>query len=476
MKEKFCKQLELQFQKTVKQYALIGSQERILVGVSGGSDSTALLYLLCSMIEITRLVVVYVDHGLRPKEVVQEKAYLQSLCQRLGIPCYFEVVAVKRQARKEKQSLEEAGRVLRYQCFQKIAAREKCQKIAVGHTADDQVENFFLRLFRGTGVRGIRGMHYSSGNLIRPILGFHKRQLQEYLSAKDISWVEDSSNTDSRFLRNRIRRELLPFLTKRFTTAVNKKILQFMAIAAEEDSFLDNEAEKIWPTLVEEEQDPFALVIAIDSLLREHIALQRRVIERCCWQMRAEARFDQIRKILSSAAEKKNRELHLADGLRVEVTKKTLRFHRPLRQGQKRGSGRPAVRSFSFSVPATGVYNIPQNRKKIEIQFVIENTKNLRNVFNKNSLAITFDTLSFPLTIRTPVAGDIFVPCNREGSKKISRFLAEKKIAPAQRLCWPLIIKDKEIIAVAGMEIADRYKVTSATKTVLVISYTTVTL
>ncbi|HIP83288.1 MAG TPA: tRNA lysidine(34) synthetase TilS, partial [Desulfocapsa sulfexigens] len=229
--------------------SLISDDTSLIIGVSGGADSMALLHILSVLFPATRRIAVYVDHGLRPDETDAEKSLVQKQAK---ICCAnFETVAVDVQGEiiKNKCSLEEAARILRYQALEDIRIKYKSTTIAVGHTANDQAEEVLLRLIRGSGSRGLSGMNQRRGSIIRPVLNETKEKLLTYLQEQHIPFRQDSSNFDTRFLRNKIRIELLPILERDYNRSIQQTLLQTAAILKDEDRFLTQLTEEVLPKL-----------------------------------------------------------------------------------------------------------------------------------------------------------------------------------------------------------------------------------
>ncbi|MGH7314151.1 MAG: tRNA lysidine(34) synthetase TilS, partial [Candidatus Rokuibacteriota bacterium] len=193
---------------TLRRHAMLGGGETVLVAVSGGADSTALLYLLTHLAPPwgLRLHGLHVDHGLREGSEREAEA-VQRLGQRVGVP-----VDVARVTVSPRGSLEEAARAARYAALEAHADRLGAQRIAVGHTADDQVETVVMRLLEGAGVRGLAAIPPVRGRIIRPLIAVRRAALVAVLEKAGIGWIEDPSNLDMKFVRNRIRHELLPLL------------------------------------------------------------------------------------------------------------------------------------------------------------------------------------------------------------------------------------------------------------------------
>jgi tRNA(Ile)-lysidine synthase len=200
--------------RTIREQALLGRGDRVLVAVSGGPDSTALLHALLRLAPRLGITVeaATVDHGLRP-EAAREAALVAERCRALGVPCEIAAVDV-RAARAPHVSWQDAARRARLGALEAIGARRGCARIALGHTADDQAETVLFRIVRGTGVAGLKGMPYRRGPFVRPLLDVRRSEVLRYLERRRLPFIEDPSNADRRFTRARVRHEWLPFLAR----------------------------------------------------------------------------------------------------------------------------------------------------------------------------------------------------------------------------------------------------------------------
>src|SRR3989441_639845 len=193
---------------TLRRHAMLTGGEHVVIGVSGGADSTALLSVLTSLTSAyrLRLSALHVDHRLRP-ESWRDAEHVQALGARLGVPVDVTAVTVS-----SRGSLEDAARQARYIALEAHADRIGADRIAVGHTADDQAETVLMRVLEGAGLRGLAGIPPTRGRIIRPLLDLRRAELTAHLDAVGLGWIEDPTNRDLRFLRNRIRHDLLPLL------------------------------------------------------------------------------------------------------------------------------------------------------------------------------------------------------------------------------------------------------------------------
>lgn len=325
---------------------LLGPGDSVLVvGVSGGPDSVALLHVLAGLrreLGIS-LVAVHVVHGLRPLESEAEVNLVRALAQQVGTGCEIVSVPVREHARASKLSLEHAARELRYEALRRVAAACGAGVIAVAHTADDQVEEILIRLLRGGGRMALSGMRTRRADLIRPFLHIEKTRILEYLRDKSIRYSDDSTNADLRYLRNRVRHRLLPYLEEHFDRGVRQALRKTADCLAEDESLLAALTDQAIPEVVSqsgpgEKGAPIRLELKRAALVGKPMALQRRIIEKLLWQVGGRASYPHILKVLDAARNgKTGSELHLSGGLRLGVQREYLELLFPEGPGPWRG-------------------------------------------------------------------------------------------------------------------------------------------
>ena len=316
---------------------------RLVVAVSGGPDSMALLHLFAAVRERLDLAlwVVWVDHGLRPRETPEEERLVRAAAQRMGLPFIACQVEASVHAAEKHLSLEHAARELRYQALREHCRRCSAACIAVAHTADDQAEEILLRMLRGSGRKGVAGMRMRSRDLIRPLLTIAKVELLDWLEEQGISYALDSSNNDLKFLRNRVRHQLLPFLEKHFDAGIRKALCKTADSLAADEELLAALTEQAMSEVIRspEEDDTSTLDLMRKPFCALPEALQRRVIEQLLWQLSSRADYTHIHLILKAAKQgRTGSELHLSRGLRVAIFRNHLRFSYPAGRGPWRGN------------------------------------------------------------------------------------------------------------------------------------------
>lgn len=257
------KNLIKKIQNTNHQEKLWERDSQIVLGISGGPDSVFLLEFFVKLKKKynLNLIIAHVNYALRGKESEKDQELVEALAQKY----FLEMFVLK--PKLPKKISENYLRDVRYDFFEKIRQENNFDSIAVAHTMDDQVETFLMRVIRGAGMNGLQGMKYCSGKVIRPLLGISKKEILEYLKANKIKFRIDQTNLESKFLRNKIRNELIPYLEKNFNPNLKKTIFN-SANSISEDYTLISELTK--KNLMKD--------LSVKKLLSLHPALQKRIL------------------------------------------------------------------------------------------------------------------------------------------------------------------------------------------------------
>jgi len=297
----------------------------LVVGVSGGPDSLALLHLLTRLRAAFPLILhaVYVDHGLRPREAAAEAERVRQAGRDWQVKVRLMSVATRELAREEKRSPEEAARILRYRALREVAGQEGADRIVVGHTADDQAEGILLRLLRGGNRRGLAGMSVCRDDIFRPLLTVSRRDILAYLDRWGIDYCEDSSNADLRFTRNRVRHRLLPFLEEEFGPGVRSALRTAADNLGADEDFLDEQVNRAYRLLVQRrisDRGCEMLCLARPEFRSLHPCLRRRLVERILRELDCRPRHRPIMAVARAVCRgRPGSELHLGRGLRVGI-------------------------------------------------------------------------------------------------------------------------------------------------------------
>ena len=446
--------------RTIARYELLKGGERVLVAVSGGPDSMALLHALWDMRRESRLqlVVAYLDHGLRT-EAAAEQSLVRQTAAGLGLPFVTERADVRALREKMHLSLQEAAREARYSFFLKAAFEFSAEKIALGHTADDQAESVLMRLLRGSGTRGLAGIPPKRDDrIIRPLIEVWRREVESFLRERNIPFREDASNRSFHFLRNRIRHELVPLLE-----TYNPRIRQILLQTAERFRL----EEEYWQKLILEKfsslgrnQETGGVRLDIPLLAALPVPLRlrafRRAVETILGHLRGFSfpHFQAVESLCQNPAPHKK--IRLPHGVTISKSYGELSF--------SLGGKEPAV--FEYTVFQPGILEIPEIRR--EMRFSIRDKAGEENFGDSpGKVLLEGDHLQFPLTVRSFRAGDRFQPLGMEGEKKIKDFFIDQKIPLTQRRKIPLLFFQNQLLWVAGLRLDHRFRLKPESRRVL---------
>jgi tRNA(Ile)-lysidine synthase len=448
-----------QVQSYIQSRTLVQPDDRILVGVSGGPDSTALLHLLhrlASRWSIT-LGVVHFDHCLRGAASGADARWVADLAASLGLPCYSGKGDVRSYKASHKISLQTAARELRQQFFQEIRQKHGYRLLALGHTADDQVELFFLRLLRGAGPEGLKGMWPNSQGIIRPLLETSKSRIVHWLESEGLSYRLDDSNESRRYRRNQLRLDLLPQLEK-YNPRFGEAVRRFQALLQEQEDYLHQEASRILADLMAA-PDVIPAVLPLKPFLDLHPSLQKRVFRLA--SAKAGVPLEGLTSRQVSAA------LHLCRSSRP-TGKISLpgNWHlvkeNHLVSWRRRPSAPPPLGAEYTIVEPTGAGAFLGWTFTWTVLLAPAEETIISD--SPETVCMDYDKLRWPLRFRTFRPGDRFQPLGMSGTKKLQDFFIDAKIPRWRRLFIPLLLSGDEIIWLAGQRLAEPVKVTPQTR------------
>jgi len=448
-------------QQTIERYGMLAVGDRVIVGVSGGPDSMALLFALHQLQDDYQLSLwaSHYNHKLRGKESDQEAEFVKCQAERIGIPLLVE--DDDGSLLKTKGNIEEIARKKRYTFFQKKTLELNAQKIALGHTASDQAETFFLWLFRGAGTKGLGGIPPVRDNLIiRPLIETEREEIIGFLKEKCIPWKEDPTNKSGNFLRNRVRRILIPKILKEFDPHLLKKIIKTTEIFRDDDILLEKlTLDKFNEISIKNNETK--VLLDIDRLEALPVSLKRRVIRYALKTIQGSLRrinFDHVERILKlMESSLPHLQISLPYGIEVYKEYDCLRVVRAFKE------------TISFYYEANKVPEIiiiPEIERKITIS-VLDWDQSNSPFTEKNIALIDFEKIIFPLVVRNWKKGDRFQPLGTQGSKKVKDFFIDLKIPRIERNQVPLVLFGDQIAWIAGLRVDEKVKITQSTKKVV---------
>lgn len=450
---------------TIEKYGMLDKGDLVIVAVSGGPDSVALLHVLNSLKPLygIDLHAAHFEHGIRGRESIEDMEFVKALCQEMGVGLTVESRDVAEYARSEGLSLEHASRKLRYEFLERVMAERSAHRIATGHTANDQAETVLLNLLRGVGFVGLGGIRVAlEGKIIRPLIEVRREEVQEYLSEKGLKFRVDSTNLDAHYERNRIRHVLIPFLEKEFNPGIVDLLTRTATTFAMLNDYLQDQVDSLMAICRKE--DDGRTVIDLEKFQTFPRFLRMLAIYKVIRSYEGDeqvAKFDSVSAVVNLAERSKS-------GSRVEI-----------------GSGIAALKEFNnlvigrdlaiadeyevrLNIP--GTTRIDQVGWVIDIEIIKGGPKSPEVYRGGEAAFFDFDKIDLPLIARNWREGDRFVPFGLGGSKKVHDTFIDEKVPVSQRSRIPVICDREGILWVAGVRRAERARVTEQTQTVIKIT------
>lgn len=474
----------------IERYQLLPAQGGIVVAVSGGADSLCLLHLLSRLCgpgkryPTLSLRAAHLNHMLRGAESARDAQMVAALLKDWAIPCTLGESDVPALARAEKRSLEEAARVARYRFLREVA---QGRPIAVAHHADDQVETLLLHWLRGSGLSGLVGMPPRQQDIIRPLLEITRAEIVAYCQEHQITPLEDRSNNDPRFLRNRLRHEVLPLLQE-LNPGIRHTLLRNAEIARVDLEWLEAQVDACWPDVVVSEQED-ATRLNLRTLLVLPLSLQRHLLRRvtarlCAGQSPLEPRHLLLIEHLFNT-NGQARQLYLPQHLRLYLHANELLFTRQESEPEPRTDERTNDAAI-LTIP--GTVQVPGTRWQasaepvpeqlaIQIRQAVrqndrERIRHLLASADQRSVYIDGDSLGSQLLVRTRQPGDRIQPLGMAAEKKVKDILIDARVPRAARASIPLFFSSAHCLWLAGSCLDQRVRLTGATRHIVRLSIT----
>jgi tRNA(Ile)-lysidine synthase len=478
--------IERQFFATLARHDMLRPGDRVLVAVSGGPDSTALLTLFrraASRLGV-ELHVAHLDHGWRGRGSARDAEFVRRLALRMGLPVTIGHAgdrATPGPARRQS-SREAIGRALRLRFLMETAGAVGAARVALGHTLDDQAESLLMRLLRGSGTRGLAGTYpVVDGLFIRPLLDVRRTEIVRYLRSRGQTYRVDPTNRDTTLTRNRVRRRLIPLLEREFNPAATEVLARSAGLLRDEEAWMDDLSRAAFQSVATIE--PGGVSLAAPSLLAMPRALARRVLRRAVETVRGHLlgldfrHVEEMERLLDRPG---LASIDLPGGLRVVQRPGTLRLESAATGGRaahpargsaarrsRTGDGAAAGGCREAVCPIPGSVDLPGLGLALRARIVAPEDPAVAP--GPDRACLDADLLPGPLLVRPRRPGDRFVPLGGPGTRKVKSFLIDRKIPVAERGRIPLVLENGRVAWIVGHRIDDRFKVTPATRRILVL-------
>lgn len=411
----------------------------VAVAVSGGSDSMALLHFLLSVKDLYSfsVICINVEHGIRGDSSIKDTEFVINYCKNIGVPYLSYKVNAIKHSKDNKLSIEDSARILRYECFFDAISKKKCDLVATAHHQKDNLESVLFNLFRGTGLKGLCGIHDYENIIIRPFISLSKAEILEYIKQNDIPYVTDQTNYDQNYSRNYIRASIIPTIESKFPSA-EKSVYNLSKIVKEEDEFLDSFAK----SYIKEQKNGIKILneTPFPLLSRATITALKTLGVKKDWE------FAHLKRVCDLSFKQVGKTEDLLLGFIAVKERDGILIY-------KKSEKRATEREFSV-----GTFDFLDNKICIEPASL--------NTDLKSGLYGDLDKISKTAVVRLKKDGDKFKNCNSK-TKNLSDFFADRKISRAERERLPVLADGSEILVVFGYAVSDKIKVSDNTKNII---------
>lgn len=465
---------------------LIEKGEHIVIGLSGGPDSVCLFHILCRLrddMEL-RLYAVHINHGLRPGAADEDQNYAEELCARYQVPFRTFSFDVSRIARESGTSSEDAGRQVRYQSFFETADKIENEtggvvKIAVAQNMNDQAETVLMRILRGTGTEGLCGIEYlraeRNRGIIRPLLDVSRTEIETYCRENGLDPRIDLTNLEPIYTRNKIRLELLPYLSENYNGNIVSALNRLSRIAKEDKDHFS----RLTDAILEEHavyKDPEHAAFPLDILRGEHPAIRHRIIMRIFENIGLSKDIASVHLEQADRVLKEGRTSASADftaGYALGISYDTVEFYKKAPCDSL---------DFEYEINMEGITEISELNAVLRVKILRrQDWTDLAEKSPKTGGGISTCRLSFDKilesgrnpVLRTRKQGDYIIPLGMQGRKKLQDFFVDEKYSRTERNRVPILCLGPEVLWIVGGRISENYKVEDRTDRIILLEYST---
>lgn len=468
--------------RSVRAHRTLARGDRVVVAVSGGADSLALLHLLVELsapLDVTVAGLVHLHHGLRGADADADAALCQDHAARLALPLHLESADVGTLARRARRSVEWAGREARYECFARALDALGGTRLATGHTLDDQAETVLLRLARGAGLAAIAGIRRTRGQIVRPLLDVRHADLVRYLSDRGLPWREDASNADCAIARNRVRHRVIPVLAAELSPCAVEALGRAADIAAHDAELLEHLADTVEPDVLE--RGTGTVAIRRDALCRQPPAIRRRLVRRALARVsRAAIRAVHVERVLALAGcggdTPASDPAPMRQGARAALPGVTVVGDADRVVVSARSPVRGVAPPAQFAdevrhLPVPGVLSLVAGVDVLAEERPFDTLDpGLLSVRGSTTAVVDAALVGAPLGVRFRRPGDRLRPLGMMGRRKLQDVFVDRKVPRAARDRVPLVVDHRDrIVWVAGHVVSEDFRVSPVTTRVLLL-------
>lgn len=459
-------------EKFIQKYHMLTCGDKVIAGVSGGADSVCLFLMLLELREKIGfdLIAVHVHHGLRGEAADQDQRFVEALCEQHRIPLEIFRVNLESIAKKRKQSLEEAGRMVRREAFDSVCQKYGGNKIALAHHQNDNAETLLWNLSRGTGLDGLGGIRPVNGKFIRPLLCMNRKEIEEYLSKRKQSYCIDETNAGTDYTRNKLRHLVLPILEEQVNSAAVRHMNETMEQIWELQEYMQEQVEAAYQECVQEHSEKACWIQIQQNSFETFPELIKKMVIRKGMEQVGGKKRDLSHKHVDVMMELMNKQVGRTLDLPYEMHAK--RNYEGIRLEKRRTYSSGEEKKAEIMQECMSELNIPgeiilaDRNLKVRCK-ILEKPKNLsikdipQKIYTK---WFDYDIIKNSLIMRTRREGD-FLTITADGKKQtIKKFFINQKIPSEERDTVPLIADGDEIVWIVGYRQNQAYQITEKTK------------
>lgn len=447
---------------------LIKEKDKILVAFSGGPDSLCLLNMLNELRKELKIEIgaAHLNHLLRGEDAFKDEEFVIKTCKELGIPCYVKRVDINKYSKQYRLSSELAGRNARYDFFEEIVKKDKFNKIATAHNANDQAETIIFRLMRGTGLEGLGGIKVCrEDKIIRPILCLTREEVEDYIKQKKLKPRIDKTNFEKIYNRNKIRLDLIPYIRENFNEDIVNTLNRMSLLIQKDNAFIERLSIKVYNKYCKKDSDNKFLVIE-KKLFKEDEAIITRVIKNALVEY-SKSHYDfemkHIYDILDLARKETGKVIHLPKNICAENIYGDIKINCRVKEEIINNKEDVVVDKKHIEQE-----KIKFNDYEFTMSIIKGNINNLLDLKESNLIKyFDLDKIKDNISFRTRKNGDKFTPLGMKSKKKLKDIFINMKIPKEDRDLIPLVCFNDEISWIVGLKISDEFKVTNNSKDIL---------
>lgn len=450
----------------IKKHNLIKSGEIVIVGLSGGPDSLALIHVLSLLKEELKfsLHAVHVNHLLRGVESDGDEVFVKDFCNERGISLSVIKVDINLEAKRRGKSLEETAREERYKIFNNIANEKGGKKIAVAHNNNDQAETVIMNIIRGSGLEGICGMKFLREKIIRPMLNISRDEVEEYLKDQNLEPRIDSSNLETCYTRNKLRLKLIPFINDSFGINVTNSVVRLSNIIKDDNDFLEEVCQETFLKVVEKSED-CQIIIDLKKFSKLHKALKNRIIRYIVKNLKGNLigiENINIEQVVDLALNgNTSSAINLPFGIIVSKSYNQLRFRKDYKKGVDKITDKVVNIPDEILLESGGkLITSVEDLDGLDKNLIKRVSKSYEQYFD-------YDKIEGQLVLRARTEGDRINLYKGKSSKKLKEYFIDNKVDREIRDSIPLIAYKNEILWIIEYAVSNIYNITEDTKRVL---------